>query len=141
MSVASEGMLLELFGKTVSLLENSLDFATAKNKVIANNIANVDTPGYKAKNATFNTVLRDAINSGQIEAKRTNPKHLPFDTETKRPYQIAIRQNGMYNNNGNNVDIDMEMAELAKNQIYYQSLVDRLNGNFSSLQTVIRGGR
>ena len=46
----------------------------------------------------------------------------------------------MYNHNGNNVDVDHEMAELAKNQLYYQAVVDRLNGKFSSLEKVIRGG-
>lgn len=46
----------------------------------------------------------------------------------------------MYSHNGNNVDIDKEMAELAENQIYYNGLVDRINGKFGSLQTVIRGG-
>ncbi|WP_404452613.1 flagellar basal body rod protein FlgB [Virgibacillus necropolis] len=130
-----------LFGGTIHTLENSLDYATAKNRAISNNIANVDTPNYKAKEVTFKNVLNETI-SGSFEAKRTNPKHLPFSMDSSsHAYQIMTSNNTMYNHNGNNVDIDKEMAELAKNQIYYRGLVDRLSGKFSSLQTVIRGGR
>ena len=46
-----------------------------------------------------------------------------------------------YNHNGNSVDMDQEMAELAKNQIYYNALMERINGKFAVLQTVIRGGK
>jgi flagellar basal-body rod protein FlgB len=46
-----------------------------------------------------------------------------------------------YNENGNSVDIDKEMADLAANQIYYNALTERINGKFSTLQNVIRGGK
>lgn len=130
-----------LFGATIQTLENSLDYATAKNRMIANNIANVDTPNYKAKEIDFKSVLNDTI-SRTFETKRTNPKHIPFSSgETNHTYRATTSNNTMYNHNGNNVDIDKEMSELAVNQIYYQALVDRLSGKFNSLQTVIRGGR
>ncbi|WP_099158091.1 flagellar basal body rod protein FlgB [Virgibacillus ndiopensis] len=132
---------MDLFGGTFQTLEKSLDYATAKNRTISNNIANVDTPNYKAKDVVFKNVLNDAISSS-IEAKRTNTKHIAFDNESmQHSYRIISKNNTMYNHNGNNVDVDKEMSELAKNQIYYQGLVDRINGKFSSLQTVIRGGR
>lgn len=130
-----------LFEGTIHTLGNSLDYASAKNRAISNNIANVDTPNYKAKEVDFKNVLNDAI-SGSFDAKRTNPKHLPFSDESSgQAYQVTSSKNTMYNHNGNNVDIDKEMAELAKNQIYYRGLADRLSGKFSSLQMVIRGGR
>ncbi|WP_163971217.1 flagellar basal body rod protein FlgB [Oceanobacillus halotolerans] len=131
---------MDFFGGTIRSLESSLDYATMKNRTISNNIANVNTPNYKAKEVTFNNVLQDELSSS-INAKRTNAKHIPFQQngETKS-FHISTKNNTTYNHNGNNVDIDKEMTELAKNQIYYQSLVDRINGKFSSLQTVIRGG-
>lgn len=133
--------MLSLFEGTIKTLENSLDYATAKNRTIANNIANVDTPNYKSKDAVFKNVLNDA-QSSSLEAKSTNPKHIPFSGESTSPtYRITNSSNTIYNHNGNNVDIDKEMSELAINQIYYQGLVDRLSGKFKSLQTVIRGGR
>lgn len=127
---------MSFFGGTIQKLEQSLDYASAKNKTISQNIANIDTPGYKAKSVEFKNVLETTI-----EAKRTNPKHIPFQHETVQPFRIIEQKNTAYNHNGNNVDIDKEMTELAKNQIYYQALVDRINGKFNSLETVLKGGR
>ncbi|TRM12394.1 flagellar basal body rod protein FlgB [Lentibacillus cibarius] len=132
---------MNLFSGTIQTLEGSLDFASAKNRVISNNIANVDTPGYKTKDVTFKRVFDEELNVS-FQAKQTQPCHIPFSQENpQQPFQIVTKQNTTYNHNGNNVDIDKEMTELAKNQIYYQSLVDRLNGKFNNLQTVIKGGR
>ncbi|MBT2216681.1 flagellar basal body rod protein FlgB [Virgibacillus dakarensis] len=131
---------MNLFGGTIRALENSLDYAAVKNRTIANNIANVDTPNYKAKDAVFKNMLHNELTSS-IKANRTRPEHLPFDGTLHNSYQVITRKSTMYNHNGNNVDIDKEMAELAKNQIYYQGLADRISSKFNSLQTVIRGGR
>ncbi|PAV29995.1 flagellar basal body rod protein FlgB [Virgibacillus profundi] len=130
---------MELFGGTIRTLEKSLNYATAKNRAISTNISNIDTPNYKAKDVVFKDALNDAV-ANSLEAKRTNERHLPFNSINHSPYQTIAKNNTMYNHNGNNVDVDKEMAELAKNQIYYQALVDRINGKFSSLQSVIRGG-
>lgn len=130
---------MSLFGGTINSLQNGLDYSTLKNHTIANNIANVDTENYKAKDVTFKNLLNNELNN-QFRAKRTNEKHLDFGGHTSNDFQIVTNQDTQYNHNGNNVDIDKEMSELANNQIYYQALVDRLNGKFNSLQTVIRGG-
>lgn len=96
------------------------------------------------KRRTF--LLKNVLNevSSSFETKRTHPKHIDFSNRSfgsNSPFHIVERRNTTYNHNGNNVDIDKEMTELAKNQIYYQALVDRMNGKFNSLQTVIKGGR
>ncbi|MBP1968107.1 flagellar basal-body rod protein FlgB [Virgibacillus natechei] len=130
---------MNLFNGAISTLENSLDFASAKNKVISSNVSNIDTPNYKAKDIVFKDVL-DNASSQSLEANRTNSKHLPFNQDSESSHEIITKNNTRYNHNGNNVDVDKEMAELAKNQIYYQALTDRINGKFGSLQTVIRGG-
>ncbi|WP_217585613.1 flagellar basal body rod protein FlgB [Lentibacillus saliphilus] len=132
---------MNLFGGTLRNLEQSLDYAAVKNKTIANNIANVDTPNYKSQNVRFKDEL-DRFMGSSIKAKQTHPRHLSFESQLdQKPYDIYTNPSTLYNHNGNNVDIDKEMSELAKNQIYYQAAVDRLNGKFGSLQTVIRGGR
>ncbi|WP_163530553.1 flagellar basal body rod protein FlgB [Halobacillus ihumii] len=129
---------MKLFSETFTLLENSLNYTTAKNRAISNNIANVDTPGYKAKDVVFKHVLEGEMNS--LEAKRTNSRHIPFSNEGNSPYKTVTQQGTTYNHNGNNVDIDKEMNELAKNQILYQALVDRMGGKFRSLENVLKGG-
>lgn len=130
---------MNLFDSTFSTLEHGLNYATQRNRMISNNIANVDTPYYKAKDVKFKSLLQMAMDK-QLEAKRTHPKHLPFSTD-RSPFQVVTDRMTMFNHNGNNVDIDKEMANLAKNQIYYRSLVDSINGKFNTLQTVLRGGR
>ncbi|MEN1966881.1 flagellar basal body rod protein FlgB [Lentibacillus sp. N15] len=131
---------MELFGGTFRTLENSLDYATVKNRTIANNIANADTPNYKTKDVAFKHILTNEL-KGSIEAKRTRPEHLPFKDTLHNDYRIVTKNKTAYNHNRNNVDIDKEMSELAKNQLYYQGMVDRINGKFHNLQTVIRGGK
>ncbi|MEN2766455.1 flagellar basal body rod protein FlgB [Ornithinibacillus xuwenensis] len=131
---------MDLFGGTINTLQQSLNYASVKNQTISSNIANAETPDYKAKDVVFKDILNKELTSS-ITAKRTNSRHLPFENDVQSAYQVVTRNDTTYNHNGNNVDIDKEMSELAQNQIYYQSLVERLNGKFNSLQTVIKGGR
>ncbi|RCW70723.1 flagellar basal body rod protein FlgB [Saliterribacillus persicus] len=131
---------MSFFGSTIQNLEKSLDFATVKNNTIAQNIANADTTNYKSKNVVFKDVLKNELED-TFETKRTDPRHLSFSNlDRSQSFRITQNNSTMYNHNGNNVDIDKEMTDLAKNQIYYQALVDRINGKFSSLQSVLRGG-
>ncbi|MFD1387940.1 flagellar basal body rod protein FlgB [Oceanobacillus sp. FSL W7-1293] len=129
---------MDLFSGTIGNLENSIQYASAKNNVISNNISNADTPNYKAEKVSFKSALENEMSG--LQARTTNERHLNFGEEENRPYRIVKDASTTYNHNGNNVDIDKEMSELAKNQIYYNSLIDRMNGKFSSLQSVIRGG-
>lgn len=130
---------MNLFGGTIQTLEKSLAYSTVKNRTIANNIANVDTPHYKSKDVAFKNVLENTMNQPN-QTKRTHPQHFTFHETINQPFIIKENKNNIYNHNGNNVDIDREMAELAKNQLYYQAMIDRLNGKFRNIQTVIRGG-
>jgi flagellar basal-body rod protein FlgB len=132
-------MYMKLFSGTINTLENSIKYSTIKQKAIAQNIANVDTPNYRAKEVlknTFQSELRDAI-----KANRTDTRHIEFTNSTQINFPVVSRPNSVYNHNGNSVDIDKEMAELAENQIYYNALVERLNGKFNTLKTVITGGK
>lgn len=129
---------MELFSNTFQVLEKSLDYSSAKQKVISQNIANVDTPYYKSKDVVKNS-FQGALQAS-IEAYRTDSRHLNFKTDNSSS-TIVTQQNGTYNNNGNSVDMDKEMTDLATNQIYYNALSDRLSGKFSTLQNVIRGGK
>ncbi|TFB23217.1 flagellar basal body rod protein FlgB [Filobacillus milosensis] len=128
---------MKLFSETINNLERGLSYSSLKNKTIAQNIANVDTPNYKAKDVNFKQQLSNE--QSRLEAKRTNVKHLPFSNQ-RNNIEVSTRQNVTYNHNGNSVDIDKEMTELAQNQLYYEALVERINGKFNSLKEVLRGG-
>lgn len=129
---------MSLFSATIRNVENGLSYASVKQKTIAQNIANVDTPNYKAKDVSFSKMLSDAQES-YIKAYRTNEKHIDFQTESKTP-GVYSYSNARYRENGNGVDMDKEQSSLAKNTIYYNALIERENGQLNSLLTVAKGG-
>ncbi|KIY21542.1 MULTISPECIES: flagellar basal body rod protein FlgB [Mesobacillus] len=131
---------MNLFSNTISTLEHALDYSSAKQKVISQNIANVDTPNYKAKDVSFKAVFQDVMEQS-FEANKSDSRHYDFFSRPSRLPGIINKQNVNYNENGNSVDLDKEMADMATNQIYYNAVTERINGKFNTLQSVIRGGR
>ena len=127
---------MKLFSNTITTLENAINYSNQKQKVISQNIANVDTPNYKAKTVTFKDSLSTAMNTNV-----TNSKHIPFSSTNNASTTIVTKNRVQYNNSGNSVDMEKEMTDLATNQIYYNALIDRISGKFSSLENVIRGGK
>lgn len=121
---------------TISGLESALNRTALQEQTISQNIANVDTPNYKAKRVVF----KDEFNR-QLQARRTDPRHLPFSASTSDNGQVIEESGTTVNNNGNNVDMDKEMTALAKNQIQYQAYVTRLNSEFRQLKLVLKGGK
>ncbi|MBT2665815.1 flagellar basal body rod protein FlgB [Bacillus sp. ISL-4] len=131
---------MELFSNTFQSLENALNYSNVKQKVISQNIANSDTPNYKAKEVNKTQSFKAELESS-LESYRTDERHFTFRSEGSPASQIVMQKNVRYNNNGNSVDVDKEMTELAAIQIYYNAVTDRLSGKFQSLQNVIRGGK
>lgn len=126
----------------VSVLEQSLAAASLRHKVISNNIANVNTPGFKKSEVAFESMLQSALGGSQLLMTSTNEKH--FQT-VRSPLQVTPTINTITDTSmrtdGNNVDVDIEMAELAKNNIYYNAVAQQLGQHFSGLKNVINGGR
>ncbi|WP_026689906.1 flagellar basal body rod protein FlgB [Alteribacter aurantiacus] len=133
---------MELFNNsTNTLLQSALNASVTRQHTISNNIANVDTPNYKAKKTVFSHELEKAVSNRSMEANRTDVRHFTFNESSSLDAKIINRTNTSYNHNGNNVDVDLEMSDMAKNQIYYNALIDRMNGRFNSIQTVLGQGR
>jgi flagellar basal-body rod protein FlgB len=133
---------MRIFPQSFQLMERALSTATLKQRVISSNIANVDTPNYKSKQVDFQGVLNDALNHQSITSFKTSSEHLPFSNEvTQFTPKININNKTVNKPNGNNVDVDYEMAQLAKNQLWYNAVTERVNGHINNLQTVINGGR
>ncbi len=132
-------MIGGIFNNT-KLLEKSLSASWARNEVIADNIANVDTPDYKRKDVSFEDSLRSAM-EGNLQGITMDKRHIPINSSNIDDVPVEVTEN--YSNtsmrlDGNNVDIDAEMAAMAKNTIQYNSLVQSLNASFRRLQTVIK---
>ena len=135
-------MIEKIFNRT-KVLEKALDASWKKNEVISHNIANVDTPNYKRKTVKFEEFLEDAINSSKIKGSQTHEKHIPIGYDSIDNIKIDISTD--YSDysmrlDGNNVDIENEMAQLAKNNIKYSTLTQRISGMFKSIKSVIREG-
>lgn len=136
-------MINDMF-KNVDILQKALDVAWLRNKVISNNIANVDTPGYKRLKVEFEQFLADAINNRVIRGITTHEKHIPIGGGSIDQIKPVIREDYSTTSmrlDGNNVDIENEMAQLAKNNIVYNALVQKVSGEFKKLRTVITEGR
>lgn len=131
-----------LVSETSKLMEKALDAASLRNSVIANNLANVDTPGFKRSEVSFEDELAKALSeSGGIIGRRTKDKHIPIGPRkaTEVSARMELQNDTSVRNDGNNVDIDREMAALAKNTILYNALVQQISGEYQKLKTVISG--
>ncbi|MED1741813.1 flagellar basal body rod protein FlgB [Bacillus swezeyi] len=129
---------MDIFSGTIHRLEGALEQANVKQKVITNNLANVDTPNYKAKRVSFKNVLNEE--SSRLNAIKTDYRHIDFKINESN-YSVVSSNQTSYQENGNNVDIDKEMSDMAKNQIQYQALVERMSGKLNSLKSAITGGK
>lgn len=140
-------MIHKIFDSPVySVLERGLDASSLRQKVISDNIANVSTPGFKRSEVTFEGELAKALqgaNGKQIRGFITHEKHLPIGAPSFSEVKpkVEVQKDTSLRNDKNNVDIDIEMAQLAKNSIVYNALTRHISDKFSGLANVISGGR
>jgi flagellar basal-body rod protein FlgB len=122
----------------IGVMSRALDASSLRQKSISNNIANVDTPNYKATTVSFEEMLRKEVN-GSFVGSRTNDKHVTIGASGQIPTPVLKQDSAVLKNNGNGVDLDFEMTELSKNTLWYQSLTYSINEEFNLLKTVTRG--
>ncbi|TJX66276.1 flagellar basal body rod protein FlgB [Soehngenia saccharolytica] len=117
------------------LIKKGLDVSSLRQKTISSNIANANTPNYKVNKVEFEEHLQKAIKG--VSLIKTDGLHFGASKASDVEPIVKKRTNTMYNDNGNNVDIDLEMTELAANEIYYSALTQIINAKLSSLNYVI----
>ncbi|SES79724.1 flagellar basal body rod protein FlgB [Anaerobranca gottschalkii] len=125
------------------VLEKSIEGSTVRHQVLSNNLANIDTPGFKRSDVEFKSLLRQSLSNKGIRGNLTNPRHIPIGRKSLNDiYPKIYRDNSTTMRlDGNNVDIELEGAEMAKNTIYHSAMVQQLIKKFNTLQTVISEGR
>lgn len=127
---------------TYGLLTNALDASYLRQKTISNNIANVNTPDYKANRVVFEEELKKAISDSSVGLQATHNHHMGMQDANQRVEPSVVKDTlTTMKNDGNNVDIDGEMANLAANQLLYNTLIQQTNSKISTLRYVIQGGR
>ncbi len=126
-----------LFGY-VNVLKSAADASWAREEVLTNNIANVDTPNYKRQDVEFKTYLNSAIEQAGSPKSTLTQKINNVDTSavTYRTYTENTALS--YRLDGNNVDLSTENAELAAEQINYNALIDSMSNEFSRFKAVLK---
>ncbi len=124
-------------GATFDLIKQALNASSTRGEVTANNVANVNTDNYKGHYVTFEDTLNNSVDN--LEMKKNNPKHL----DSGNAYgSISVKQDNTSSmkNDGNNVDIDSEMANQAKNTLMYQALASQASTRITMERYAIKGG-
>ncbi len=134
---------MRIYGAKEQLLESALDVSSTRFKQLANNITNVNTPGYIPEDMDFQAELqKNLLNSktNQIDMTATHPLHLP-----KKPTvvmrNIATKSKSMMRTDFSGVDIEREVASLIENNLYYSGVAQSLSSKMKLIQSVVQGGR
>lgn len=132
-----------LFGRTDLVLGRSLDGVALRQRVTANNIANANTPHFHRSRVPFEAALRQALDglSDSPPLHRTHPAHLDGATADQPPAAAVLDSDTRMRNDGNNVDIEVEMAQLAKDELLYGALAQGLSNHYALLRRAIAEGR
>ncbi|MGN0365221.1 MAG: flagellar basal body rod protein FlgB [Suilimivivens sp.] len=120
----------------VNVIGKAADASWLRNDILANNIANVDTPGYKRQDVNFESQLRRALGNSRYQTVDSKVAHVTGTELEPRVYTDSA--NFSYRLDGNNVDIDTENVELASNQIKYNGLINSINQEFTNLKLVMK---
>lgn len=118
----------------INVLDKAADASWTRNDVLANNIANADTPGYKRKDVQFETYLSNAV-AGTDSLDETVAN---IDLSTLESTTYTEQAGLSYRADGNNVDISTENVELAKNQLKYYTLMSSISDEFARLKAAVR---
>ena len=132
-----------LTGKTVALLSRALDFRSANHSVITGNLANIDTPGYKPKELSFENELQRVMDRGRTSLRKTNPKHFSYPQNgfSHGRGAFAMKSRDVSSNKSDPLNIDSEMAKMVQNNLLYEATVKLIAKKFEALKTAIDSGR
>ena len=133
-----------IFSGTISILSKALDLRSRKHDVIVSNIANMDTPNYKA----FDLIIEEQMNKAvggerKLALDKTRPGHLSPQNNPSASLKIKMADPPQFSlrSDGNTVDIDRSMANLAENSLMYNAAARMIYKKFQGLKSAIQGGK
>ena len=133
-----------LFGPVYDTLHTALDGLALRQQVISRNLANVDTPGYQAQSVSFESTLQRAQTSPTralpaVQLAVPKPAHLlGVETPAREPMAVALRQGGTDRADGNNVDVDVELTQMAETGIRYQAMSELITRKYQTLRSIAK---
>jgi flagellar basal-body rod protein FlgB len=117
--------------------DKTLEFRSARAAVLANNIANADTPNYKSRDMTFDSVLSDE--NSRLKLAGANERHISGDSAASGSDALLYRNANQPSLDGNNVDMQREQAEYAQNSLQFDTSFMFLNGKISGMKKALIG--
>ena len=132
-----------IFSRTISLLERSLDLRAMNQRVLASNIANADTPNYKAVElAVAEEMNREREPRPGIRLVRTHVDHFPVEKSSRNNIKLKTSRAPDFSlrGDGNTVDIDRTMGKLSENTLLYNTAAQLISSKFKGLKNAINGG-
>ncbi len=130
--------------RTAMLAKEALNFRASRQKMIASNIANADTPFYRPRDIRFGDYLAakkaDIMNEpkNQLALAQTNGKHIPLQKTLSTSKPVTFFRDGhLARNDGNSVDIDVETTEMSKNSIMFKALIGAIKKDSMIFKSVI----
>jgi len=128
-----------MFDNVFGIHEQALTVHGQRLGVLAANLANADTPGYKARDIDFGAVLAHEQNATQLPLQVTHVAHITFDDadapvgdlKYRNPYQASL--------DGNTVEMPVEQAAFAENNVRFQASLNFINGTIADMQLAING--
>lgn len=135
-------MLEKLFGGTTEVLQAGLTGLSHRQRALAENVANADTPNYKRFEVSYEAQLQAAVEGSHAgDLAVTHPGHMALGPQSVGGFQPELRrvEDSTLRNDGNNVDIDVEMTRLAQTSMTYSAVADLMKRKMQGLKDVIRG--
>lgn len=131
---------MDVNDKTLKALTTALNFREMRQELISSNVANANTPGFKAKKMDFEAALARALDvDGQMQMGVTDERHHNVGNggfNNLEP-EIYDNPNGVVSENGNTVDVEAEMAQMAENKLMYDALVQLINKKMGIMKYAI----
>ncbi|MDR9745063.1 flagellar basal body rod protein FlgB [Paenibacillus taichungensis] len=123
-------------------LQGALDASNIRQRTIADNIANADTPYFKRSDVAFEEMLQGQMNGDMpvLKGKVTDSRHFVIGPSSSIPTPVVnMDQSTSMNNNQNNVDVDKEMSLLAENQLRYNAYIQQVNEQIKMMRVGVEG--
>jgi flagellar basal-body rod protein FlgB len=131
--------MLSKIDQDLSFVHTALNLRARRQEVLASNIANSDTPNYKARDLDFTAALKSATGAagGPLQLARTSERHIGASASGFASDLLKYRSSLQPSLDGNTVDMDVERANFTENSLHYQFLLDRAAGEFKTLGSAI----
>ena len=131
--------------QTLGIHEQALKLRAYRMELIASNLANADTPNYKAKDINFNELLSSYKTSGEMHGKgsamrTSHPRHLGGAQSGGNMADAQYRVSNQPAIDGNTVDTQVEKSAMMENSVHYQATLTFINGKISTLNKALKGG-